>query len=142
MDEITYSNRTVLRFGTDDPTPAVTAAGYATYGAYRSDLTEEEWDRIRPVLPAQKPKTGRPAHNHRVIVNGIFWVLRTGAPWRHMPERYGPWSTIASRYHRWRHNGVWYRVLKALDQQTPSTYSAAQRLVESPAAIPQMWDDG
>ncbi|MFZ6019978.1 MAG: transposase [Chloroflexota bacterium] len=48
--------------------------------ANRSQLTNEQWERIEPLLPPQKPKTGRPAQDHRTIPNGILWILRTGAP--------------------------------------------------------------
>ena len=57
----------------------------------RGDLTDQQWQQLQPLLPPQKPTTGRPAKNHRTIINGILWVLRTGAPWRDLPERYGPW---------------------------------------------------
>ena len=83
----------------------------------RGDLTNEQWARLEPLLPPQKPKTGRPALDHRPKVNGIVWVLRTGAPWRDLPERYGPWRTVASRFDRWNHTGVWDRVWTALQAQ-------------------------
>jgi transposase len=57
------------------------------------------------ILPPQKPKVGRPAENHRRIINGILWIDRTGAPWRDLPERYGPWRTVASRFYRWQKAG-------------------------------------
>lgn len=78
----------------------------------RGDLTNEQWDRLRPFLPPQKPYTGRPALDHRTVLNGILWVLRTGAPWRDLPERYGKWTTIYSRFQRWRKDGIWDRILK------------------------------
>jgi transposase len=78
-------------------------------------LTDAEWHRIQPLLPPQKPRTGRPAHDHRRIVSGILWVLRNGYPWRSMPPQFGHWSTIASRYHRWRKAGVWQQVEQALE---------------------------
>lgn len=81
---------------------------------YRGDLSNEQWERLRLLLPPQKPKTGRPAHDHRVILNGILWILRTGAPWRDLPERYGPWRTVATRFYRWRRAGVWDRLLSQL----------------------------
>ena len=62
-------------------------------------------------MPPQKPKTGRPGKDHRQVLNAILWVLRTGAPWRDLPERYGPWQTVASRFYRWRQAGVWERIL-------------------------------
>jgi len=82
----------------------------------RGDLTNEQWERLQPFLPPQKPRTGRPALDHRTILNGILWVLRTGAPWRDLPERYGKWTTVYSRFQRWRKAGVWDRILK--DVQT------------------------
>jgi len=82
----------------------------------RGDLTNEQWERLQPFLPPQKPRTGRPALDHRTVLNGILWVLRTGAPWRDLPERYGKWTTVYSRFQRWRKAGVWNRILK--DVQT------------------------
>src|SRR5918992_6339992 len=83
----------------------------------RGDLTNAQWERLQPLLPPQKPKTGRPAVDHRRILNGILWVLRTGAPWRDLPERYGSWRTVASRFYRWQRAGVWDRVLAALQRE-------------------------
>ena len=83
----------------------------------RHELTEAEWVRLAPLLPPQKPASGRPAADHRRILNGILWKLRTGAPWRDLPERYGSWSTVHSRFRRWRLAGVWDRVLAAVQQQ-------------------------
>lgn len=83
----------------------------------RGDLSDAQWERLQLLLPPQKPKTGRPAHDHRTIINGILWVLRTGAPWRDLPERYGPWQTVASRFYRWRKAGIWDGVLALLQQQ-------------------------
>jgi len=82
----------------------------------RGDLTNEQWERLQQFLPPQKPRTGRPALDHRTVLNGILWVLRTGAPWRDLPERYGKWTTVYSRFQRWRKAGVWDRILK--DVQT------------------------
>lgn len=76
----------------------------------RGELSDEQWKRLEPLLPAQKPRTGRPNLDHRQVINGIWWILRTGAPWRDLPERYGSWSTVASRFYRWREAGVWERV--------------------------------
>ena len=77
----------------------------------RGDLTNTQWERLEPLLPAQKPRTGRPSQDHRTVINGILWVLRTGAPWRDLPERYGKWTTVYSRFQRWRKAGVWERIL-------------------------------
>jgi transposase len=82
----------------------------------RGDLTNEQWERLQPFLPPQKPKVGRPAEDHRRIINGVLWIDRTGAPWRDLPERYGPWRTVASRFYRWQKAGIWEGLLKALQQ--------------------------
>jgi len=75
----------------------------------RGDLTDEQWAQISPLLP-QRATTGRPPTEHRKMLNGMLWVLRTGAPWRDLPKRYGPWSSVASRFYRWRKAGVWDRL--------------------------------
>src|SRR5215216_4880885 len=83
----------------------------------RRDLSDQQWSRLVSILPAQKPHTGHPNNDHRPIINGMLWVIRTGAPWRDMPERYGKWTTVYSRLQRWRKKGVWERVWQQLQQQ-------------------------
>jgi transposase len=83
----------------------------------RHDLTDTQWRRLVPLLPPQKPWTGRPNHDHRRIINGIRWVLRTGAPWADLPERYGSYKTVSSRFYRWRACGLWDRILAALQRR-------------------------
>ncbi len=82
----------------------------------RGELSDEQWERLQPLLPPQKPKTGRPAKDHRRILNGILWLLRTGAAWRDLPRRYGPWQTVASRFYRWQKAGIWDRILAAVQE--------------------------
>jgi transposase len=67
----------------------------------RYELTDEQWAKIEGLLPAQKPKTGRPNLAHRQVVNRIVWVLKSGALWRDLPERYGKVGTVSSRFYRW-----------------------------------------
>ena len=83
----------------------------------RHELTDEQWETLEPLLPPQRPATGRPAKDHRTVLNGILWILRTGAPWRDLPERYGPWQTVYSRFRRWREAGIWERLLRALQTE-------------------------
>ena len=83
-------------------------------GRERTILTDAQWARLAALLPPEKPATGRPAKPHRAVVEAILWVLRTGAPWRDLPEEHGSWSTAASRFYRWRIAGIWDRVLAAL----------------------------
>src|SRR5947199_9703940 len=83
---------------------------------HRGELTDQEWERLKPHLPPEKPERGRPNVEHRRIINGILWRERTGAPWRDLPERYGPWSTVYSRFWRWRVAGIWDRIFAAIQQ--------------------------
>ena len=73
----------------------------------RYELSDEQWARLEPLLPPQKPKTGRPNDDHRTIINGMLWVLNSGAPWRDLPRRYGPVGTVSSRFYRWCRSVVW-----------------------------------
>src|SRR4029453_5699598 len=76
------------------------------------DLTDFQWRVIEPLLP-NKPR-GVPRVDDRRVLNGIFWVLRSGAPWRDLPERYGPRTTCYNRFVRWRKAGVWDRLMDAI----------------------------
>ena len=80
----------------------------------RYELTDEQWDRVSGLLPAERGRKARPAKDNRVMVNGMVWVLRTGAPWRDLPQQYGPWSSVYTRFSRWTRQGVWRRVLDEL----------------------------
>ncbi|MCW2241862.1 IS5 family transposase [Azospirillum canadense] len=80
----------------------------------RFELTDAQWAQLEPRLPPEKPRTGRPNHSHRRILNGILWINRTGAPWKDLPDHYGPVGTVSSRFYRWRRAGVWQRTLEAL----------------------------
>ena len=78
----------------------------------RYELSHYEWTAIKPMLP-NKPRGVRRVNDRRVL-NGIFWVLRSGAPWRDLPENYGPRTTCYNRFVRWRRAGVWDRIMDAL----------------------------
>ncbi|WP_282798391.1 IS5 family transposase [Streptomyces sp. CC224B] len=77
----------------------------------RGELTDAAWDRIAPMLPGVDGR-GRPWRDHRQVINGVLWRLRTGAPWRDLPERYGPWQTAYERFARWEADGTWARLLE------------------------------
>lgn len=78
----------------------------------RYELTDFEWTAIRPFLP-NKPR-GVPRVNDRRVLNGIFWILRSGAPWRDLPESFGPYTTCYNRFVRWRMAGIWDLIMEAL----------------------------
>ena len=77
-------------------------------------LTERIWMELAPVLPPQKAARGRPANDHRRILEGMLWVMRTGSAWRFLPEHFGPWQTIHSRYQRWGKGGIWQQIMALL----------------------------
>ncbi len=85
----------------------------------RFDLSDAEWAVIEPLLP-NKPR-GVPRVDDRRVVNGIFYILRTGSPWRDLPERYGPYTTVYNRYNRWAKAGVWLAVFGALAEKSPGS---------------------
>lgn len=79
------------------------------------ELTDEHWERVAPLLPPQKPQTGRPNKDHRRMLAGMLWVARTGSSWRDLPEEFGPWETVHTRYQRWRTAGIWQQILDVLN---------------------------
>ena len=85
----------------------------------RHDLTDAEWALIAPLLP-NKPR-GVPRVDDRRVLSGIFYLLRTGAPWRDLPARYGPYTTVYNRYNRWAKQGVWLRIFEALAERSPGS---------------------
>ena len=81
----------------------------------RHELTDAEWARVAPLLPRRETR-GTHYRDHRVILNGMLYRLCTGCGWRDLPERYGPWPTVASRQRRWTREGLWDRILEALQR--------------------------
>ena len=88
---------------------------------HRHELTDEQWSAVQPLLPKRTATTGRPPSDPRLMLNGIFWILGTGAPWRDLPERFGPWQTVYDHFRNWRKSGVFADIVEALqvklDQQ-------------------------
>jgi putative transposase len=86
---------------------------------YESDLTDEQWALVRPLLPKRKTPVGAPITvSRRDLLDALFYLLRTGCQWRQLPHDFPPWGTIASQYHRWRVTGVWERIHHALHART------------------------
>src|SRR5215472_3615121 len=88
----------------------------------RGDLTDSEWRILDPLLP-NRGERGPAIADKRRTVNGILWVLRTGAPWRDMPERYGNWNSVFVRFTRWSKLGVWDAAFEMLTQSTTDVAS-------------------
>ena len=82
----------------------------------RYELTDEQWEKLGPLLPPQRPRTGRPSLDHRTVLNGMLWIKRSGSAWRDLPERYGNWKTVSSRFYRWQQQGLWTRLLALVQQ--------------------------
>ena len=76
----------------------------------RGEITDWAWQEIEPLLP-EYGQSGGQWRDHRTVINGFLWKLRTGSPWRDLPERYGPWQTCFDRFDRWRRDGTWDRLL-------------------------------
>jgi transposase len=91
----------------------------------RYELTDYEWTAIKPFLP-NKPR-GVPRVNDRRVLNGIFWVLRSGAPWRDLPDIFGPYTTCYNRFVRWRQAGVWGKIMNAL----AGAHDAAVQMIDT-----------
>jgi hypothetical protein len=81
-------------------------------------LTDEQWVLVRPLLPLQRGRVGRPLNDHRAVLGGILWVARTGSSWREMPEEYGKWETAYRRYELWVKQGLWQRILRTLGEES------------------------
>jgi transposase len=82
---------------------------------HRHELSDAERARLQPLLPPHRP--GKPRQDDRRISSGILWRLATGAPWHDLPERYGPWQTVYTRFWRWTRAGVWDQLFAALQRQ-------------------------
>jgi transposase len=79
---------------------------------HRHDISDRLWSKIEPHLPGYSGTTGRPADNNRRFINGVMWILRTGAPWRDLPDSYGDWKNTHRRFSRWRDRGIWEKLLE------------------------------
>ena len=80
----------------------------------RGDLTDEQWAVVGALLPSERGRKARPAHDNRRFLNGMLYVLRVGCPWRDMHERYGKWNSVYVRFRRWSEQGVWDAMLDTL----------------------------
>ena len=81
---------------------------------HRHDISDEMWAMIEPHTIGNKGSWGGNAKDTRMFINAVFWILRTGAPWRDLPPDYGNWNTVQRRFCRWRDKGVWERLLESI----------------------------
>lgn len=80
----------------------------------RHELTDEQWSAVEPLIPRSNARTGRPPSDPRLMLNGVFWILGTGAPWRDLPDRFGPWQTVYDHFRNWRKAGVFAAIIEDL----------------------------
>ena len=88
----------------------------------RTVLSNAQWERIGPHLPAKVGEPGRGGCDNRLFVEAVLWVARTGAPWRDLPEEFGNWYTVYTRFWRWARKNVWERIFKALSDDADFEY--------------------
>lgn len=89
----------------------------------RDVLTDAQWDRIAPLLPGKPGDPGRSGEDNRLFMEAVLWVVRTGVPWRDLPERYGKWFSVWKRFRRWALNGVFERIFEALSGDPDFEYA-------------------
>jgi transposase len=90
--------------------------------AKRYELSDKQWERIAELLPGKITDPGRTGRDNRLFVNGVLWVLRSGAHWQDLPERYGKWKSVHKRFTRWAKTGVWERVFDQLKDDPRNEY--------------------
>lgn len=78
----------------------------------RHEISDEQWDKIKALLPGKPGDPGRAAEDNRGFINAVLWIAKTGAPWRDLPERFGEWNSVFQRFNRWSKRGVWGRLLQ------------------------------
>ena len=88
----------------------------------RYELTDAQWRRIEALLPGKAGDPGRSGADNRMFVNGVLWVLRSGAHWHDLPERYGKWKSLHKRFSRWSKAGVWEKLFGDLTRDADNQY--------------------
>lgn len=84
---------------------------------HKYDLSDAAWNRLEGKLPGRRGMWGGIAQDNRRFINGVFWILRTGAPWRDLPPDYGGWKNTHRRFYRWREKGIWEKLLETLSEE-------------------------
>ena len=89
----------------------------------RDLMSDKEWAFFAPFVIETGPKRGRPPKDHRRVLDGVFWIARTGSPWRDLPDSFGPWASVYRQFRRWTLAGVWDVILEALNEAEGSPNS-------------------
>lgn len=95
----------------------------------RGTMSDEEWAVFAPFVTDNRARGGRPPRDHRRTLDGIFWVARTGAPWRDLPAEFGAWNSVYQQFRRWTLSGIWDVILAALADADPD--AAALQMIDS-----------
>ena len=83
----------------------------------RHAITDAQWDRIKEFFPSNGEHAGHPWKDHRLMLDGILWIKKTGAPWRDLPARFGPWETVYYRFRLWTRSGLFSKIMKVLQEE-------------------------
>ncbi len=86
-------------------------------------LKDEQWERVAPLLPGKAGDPGRTGSDNRLFLEAVLWMVRTGAPWRDLPERFGSWNTVFRRFRRWAQAGVVERLFQSLSGDPDFEYA-------------------
>src|SRR5262245_809750 len=89
----------------------------------RYALRDDQWDQIKDLLPGREGHVGATAKDNRLFVEAVLYRYRAGIPWRDLPERFGPWKAVHTRFSRWAKSGVWEKVFKHLAQDADNEYA-------------------
>ena len=87
----------------------------------RFGVRDAVWEKIAPLLPGKASDSGVTAKDNRLFLEAVLWRVRTGLPWRDLPERYGPYTTVYNRFNRWAKAGIWLRIFEALAARSPQS---------------------
>ena len=85
-------------------------------------LSDQQWDRIAGLIIGRPDQRGSTGRDNRMFVEGVLWIVRTGAPWRDLPEAFGEWNSVFRRFSRWSQKGVWHRIFEALSDDPDFEY--------------------
>jgi transposase len=85
-------------------------------------LSDRQWDRISGLIIGRVDQRGSTGRDNRMFVEGVLWIVRTGSPWRDLPEAFGGWNSVFRRFSRWSRKGVWHRIFEALSDDLDFEY--------------------